>query len=165
MTIAESHYPEVPLHELREYLRNHRDGFESRLRRLFEPAERVGLLSLALVAHLIAQESSDVSWARTASQDWAITLLLGFAGLLWQLRNTDNISKLTTELRLESFLTKCGEMVYLLALPIVTVGSIIVLGVVYFPWGLSGVLPLGAAFWYTRKTLRDVHVDLTRIDD
>ena len=154
VAIAESNYPDVPLDELQEYLRTHRDGFEARLRRLFEPVEKVALIALALLAHLIAQESSDVAWARELSADWAVALLLAFAGLLWQLKNPDNISKLTTELKLERFLSIFGDRFYVFALPAVTVGSIAVLGIVFFPWGLISVAPLGAAFWYTRQSLR-----------
>ena len=96
VAIAEGNYPNLPMDHLREYLRNHRDGFESRMRRLFEPVEKVALISLALLVHLIAQDSPDVLLTRVSSEDWAITLLLGVAGLFWQLRNTDNISKLSS---------------------------------------------------------------------
>ena len=151
VAIAEGNYPETQMDHLREYLRNHRDGLESRMRRLFEPVEKVALISLALLVHLIAQESPDVPLTRISSEDWAITLLLGVAGLLWQLKNTDNINKLSAELRLESALAWLGEKFFLFGLPSVILGSIGVLGFAFFPWGFSSAFPLSVAFWYTRK--------------
>ena len=158
--IAESNYPHVPLDELREYLRTHRDGFEARLRRLFEPIEKVLLIALALLVHLMAQESADISWARELSTDWVITLLLAFAGLLWQLKNPDNIAKLSTELRLERLLSGFGNWFYVVVLTAMTLGSIILLGVVFFPWGFISAAPLGVAFWFTRKAIGRTHINL-----
>ena len=160
IAIAEGNYPDVPLDGLREYLRNDRNGFESRLRRLFEPVEKVGLLTLALLVHLFAQESSDFALARVASEQWAMTLFLAFAGLLWQLRNTDNITRLSAEMRVEGPLAKLGERFYVFGLPVMTVASILVLGFAFWPWGFTSVAPLGLAFWYTRKSLGNPQVNL-----
>ena len=152
IAIAEGNYPDVPVPALREYLSKTRESFEARLRRLFEPVEKVFLLSVALLIHLLAQESSGLPWARELSEGWVITLMLAFAGLLWQLKNPDNIAKLSSELRLERFLAGFGDRLFVFALPAMTIASIFVLGVAFFPWGFVSAAPLILAFWFTRKS-------------
>ena len=97
--------PSTPSDKLRSALGSVREANEARLARLFEPLLRVGLIALALSVHFVAQTYGKLSqppvWAETLTQDWAMTLMFGVAGLLWQLKNPDNIGKLLLHLKLQ----------------------------------------------------------------
>ena len=132
--------------QVREFLESKRADIEAGLKRSFEPVERVGLILVAILVHLIAQKSVGVSpvppWANTLSQDWTITLLLAFAGLLWQLKNPSNIDRLSAGLNLEKFLMKFGGIFWTILLVILVFGSMGVLSFLFFPWGLTSILLL-----------------------
>ena len=138
---------------LKSQLESQRNSNVEKLRRALEPMERVSLLALALLTHLIAQESADKNdlfgWATMLAKDVSITLLLGLAGLLWQLKNQDHIGTLTSGPRVQRILRSIGNLLMIAVIPLQALGSIIVLSVLYFPWGMLAMLPLvTGVVWY-----------------
>ena len=148
--------PETDVARLTSELERQRESNEEKLKRTLEPVERVSLLAIGIVTHLIAVESSSgeqpPTWATTLADDWAITLLLGLAGLLWQLKNQSHISTLTSGSWVESLLRVVGNRLLIVVIPVEALGSVIILSVAYYPWGTLSVLPLSLGVaWYGKK--------------
>ena len=155
---------------LRSELEKRREPNEDRLRRTLEPVERVSLLAIGIMTHLIALESIEGNhtppWAATLANDWAITLLLGLAGLLWQLKNQYNISKLTSETWVERLLILIGNRLLVIIIPIQALASVGILSVAYYPWGiLSGLPLLLVAIWYFKKLVGDPRMSVSERPD
>ena len=130
-----------------------------KLRRTVEPIERVSLLAIGIVTHLIALESIDANspplWAATLANDWAITLMLGLAGLLWQFKNQDHIKTLTRGTWLERALKRVGNKLPGIVIPLLAIASVGILSVVYWPWGiLSAVLLIIGLIYFGVKMYR-----------
>ena len=139
-SLAGTRFPTTDPREFRSYLDRTRDSNEARLGRLFEPFQRVGLVAGGLAIHFLAQkaggDSSPPSWAEVLSRDWVMTLLFGFGGFLWQLKNPDNIWKLLVGLRIQRHVMAFGEYFWVIALVVSTLGSLVALSWFLFPWGL-----------------------------
>ena len=132
--------PAADAGRFRSYLDSMRDSNEARLGRLFEPFQRVGLVAGGLAVHFLAQkagsDSSPPFWAEVLSKDWVMTLLFGFGGFLWQLKNPDNIWKLLVGMRIQKYVLAFGEYFWVIALVVSTLGSLVALSWFYFPGGL-----------------------------
>ena len=130
----------------RATLEQARDRNESRLARLFEPLLRVGLVALALSVHFVAQSSGKLSspplWAEILSQDWAMTVMFGLAGLLWQLKNPDNIGKFLVGFGIQKHVAVFGDYLGPVVVVGTIVGGIMVLSLFFPLWGWIGALPL-----------------------
>lgn len=153
--------PEADAGGLRQVLESQREPNEEKLKRTLEPVERVTLLAIAILTHLIALESTNgtdtPNWATTLSQDWAITVLLGSAGLLWQLKNQGHISTLTSGTWIERALRLIGNKLLVVIIPLEAVVSVIILSVAYYPWGTLSALPLLVGItWYLKKMAEDL---------
>lgn len=140
--------PDIATKDVQRALEQNRDTNETTLRRSLEPIERVSLLAIGLVVHLIAQEVG----GEDSVPDWAITLMLGLAGLLWQLKNQTHIAKLTNGERTEKILRLFGNKPLIIAftlLPVISAGT---LSVLYFPWGTISIFLLALpVLWYWKK--------------
>ena len=144
--------PESTVETVNAALKSQREPNEERLKGVLEPVERVGLLAIGIMTHLIALESANgnqtPAWVSTLSNDWAITLLLGLAGLLWQLKNQNNISMLTSGTWVERLLGTMGNKLIVTIVLVEAIGSVVILTVAYFPWGLwSGILLVVGLVW------------------
>ena len=152
---------DIATEDMRRVLEQKRDTNETTLRRSLEPIERVSLLAIGLVVHLIAQrvgsENTAPDWAEMVNKDWAITLMLGFAGLLWQLKNQTHIGKLTKGERAEKILRVLGNNLLIAtftALPVISAGT---LSILYFPWGVISIFLLALPIlWYWNKVSRSI---------
>ena len=116
------------------------------LRRTLEPIERVSLLAIGIMTHLIALQSIDANnpppWKAILASDWAITLMLGLAGLLWQLKNQTHIYTLTKDTWVERSLKSVGNKLPVIVILMLAIASVVILSVSYWPWGLLSVLIL-----------------------
>ena len=68
----------------------------------------VGLIAAALSMLFVGQRTKDgflLDAGEVLSSDLAMTVMFAVAGLLWQLKNPDNIGKLLEHLKLEDRLT------------------------------------------------------------
>lgn len=144
--------PEWEVERVNAALKSQRESNEERLKGVLEPVERVGLLAIGIMTHLIALESVNgnqtPAWVSMLSNDWAITLLLGLAGLLWQLKNQNNISMLTSGTWAERLLGTMGNKLVVTIVLVEAIGSVVILTVAYFPWGLwSGILLVVGLVW------------------
>ena len=144
--------PESKVETVNAALKSQREPNEERLKGVLEPVERVGLLAIGIMTHLIALESANgtqtPAWVSTLSNDWAITLLLGLAGLLWQLKNQNNISMLTSGTWVERLLGTMGNKLIVTIVLVEAIGSVVILSVAYFPWGMwSGILLVVGLVW------------------
>ena len=77
-----------------------------------------------------------------------MTLMFGVAGLLWQLKNPDNIGKLLLYLKLQRYIAAFGEYFWPLVIVASTLGSIVVLYWFFPLWGWVGTLPLILMLWF-----------------
>ena len=147
LKIAAERFPWIPGSVRRSLLEKDRDVNEARLKRLFEPLQRVVLIAVGLSILFVAQQSGDgpsPGWSRVLSTDWAMTLMFAFAGLLWQLKNTDNIGKLLEHLRIERYFTSFGERFWIVGLVCPTIGSMVVIS---WAFGLGGPPVSFRYFW------------------
>ena len=91
-------------------------------------------------------------WAVMVNKDWAITLMLGFAGLLWQLKNQTHIAKLTKGKRTEEVLRLLGNNLLMVTFTVMPVVSAGILSILYFPWGMISIFLLALPIlWYWKK--------------
>ena len=133
-----------------------RDVNEARLKRLFEPIQRVGLIAAGLSILFVGQRAKDgflLDSAGVLSQDWAMTVMFALAGLFWQLKNPDNIGRLLEHLNLERRFTSFGERFWTLGLVVPTVASMGVISWCFMPWGLVSFVPLFAALYFVVRYL------------
>ena len=148
--------PGTSVSALKSELERQRESNEEKLKRTLEPLERVSLLAIGIVTHLMALESTrgdqTSTWAAILANDWAITLFVGLAGLLWQLKNQSHISILTSGTWVERLLRVIGNKVLIVVIPTQALFSVIILSVAYYPWGMLTVLPLliGLAWYFYR---------------
>ena len=144
--------PSISGRRFRAALEQVRDKNEPRLARLFEPLLRVGLVALALSVHFVAQTSGKLPspplWAEILSQDWAMTVMFGLAGLLWQLKNPDNIGKLLVGFGIQKHIAAFGDYFWPAIVVGTSVGSIVVLYLFFPLWGWIGTLPLIFMLWF-----------------
>ena len=155
--------PDTDAGGLRSELEKQRVTNEERLKRTLEPVERVTLLAIAILTHLIALESASgdetPAWAITLAKDWAMTLLLGAAGLLWQLKNQGHISTLTNGTWIERALRFSGNKLLIFIIPVEAIVSVVILTVAYYPWGTLSALPLLLGVtWYSKKMVEEVRI-------
>lgn len=147
--------PRTNTAEVNSAIKSGRELNEERLKGVLEPVERVGLLAIGIMTHLVASETTNGNqthaWASTLANDWAITLLLGLAGLLWQLKNQDNISTLTSDTRVERLLGVIGNKLVFIVVLVQVIGSVIILVFAYFPWGLLCIPLLAAGIIWVAK--------------
>ena len=151
MMIGMQRFPSHSPNEFRSALENVRDTNEARLNRILEPLRGVGLVALALSIYFIAQgigtAPNPPTWLGTLSDDWVMTTMFAFAGLLWQMKNPDNIGKLLLHLKIQSSFASFGERFWVLALVILSIGSMFVISLFFFPWGLASLVPLAVLVW------------------
>lgn len=148
--------PKKDVPRLKTYLETHRESNVKRLKLTLEPLERVTLLAIGIMTHLIVLESTregeTPTWATTLANDWAITVLVGSAGLLWQMKNQEHIATLTSGAWMERALQVVGDKLPAIVIPIQAIFSMAILSFVYFPWGMATILPLFLGFlWYRNK--------------
>ena len=144
-------FPHVPEEDLRTVLVKGRADNEAKLKRLFEPIQRVGLVAAALSMLFVGQRTNDgflLDVGEVLSLDWAMTVMFAVAGLLWQLKNPDNIGKLLEHLKLEDRLTSFGERFWVVGLVLPTLGSMSVIAWRFWPWGLASFVPLILAVYF-----------------
>lgn len=149
--ISEQRFPSHSPSNLRSALETARDTNEARLNRVLEPLRGTVLVALALSLYFIVQGIGNAptppAWLETLSKDWAMTLLFAFAGLLWQLKNPDNIGKLLEHLKIQSRFSAFGERFWVLALVVPSIGSMAVISGFFFPWGIATLVPLVVFIW------------------
>ena len=149
--------PHVPEEDLRTVLVKGRADNEAKLKRLFEPIQRVGLVAAALSILFLSQRTKDgflLDAGEVLSSDWAMTVMFAIAGLLWQLKNPDNIGKLLEHLKLEDRLTSFGERFWVVGLVLPTLGSMSVIAWSFWPWGLASFVPLVLAVYFVVTYLK-----------
>ena len=149
--------PHVPEEDLRTVLVKGRDENEAKLKRLFEPIQRVGLVAAALSMLFVGQRAKDgflLDVGEVLSLDWAMTVMFAVAGLLWQLKNPDNIGKLLEHFKLEARFTSFGERFWVVGLVLPTLGSMSVIAWVFWPWGLASFVPLFLALYFVVTYLK-----------
>ena len=156
MKLGVERFPHLTEDALRSVLEKSRDDNEARLKRLFEPLQRVGLIAVGLSILFVAQrtgDSSPLDWAEFLSRDWAVTLMFALAGLFWQLKNPDNIGKLLEHLKLQRRFTSFGERFWVIGLVSPTIVSMTVICWSFWPWGLGSLVPLLLALYFVARYL------------
>ena len=156
MKIGAERFPRLSDDDLRSVLEKGRDDNEARLKRLFEPIQRVGLIAVGLSILFVGQRAKDgflLDLEEVLSRDWAMTVMFAFAGLFWQLKNPDNIGKLLEHLKLQRRFTSFGERFWVVGLVCPTVGSMAVISWAFWPWGLGSFVPLFLALYFVVRYL------------
>ena len=154
LKIAAERFSHIPESVRSSLLEKDRDVNEVRLKRLFEPLQRVVLIAVALSILFVAQRSGEGSspeWVWVLSTDWAMTLMFAYAGLLWQLKNPDNVGKLLEHLRIECYFTSFGERFWIVGLVCPTMGSMVVISWAFWPWGTVSIIPLLVALYFVAR--------------
>ena len=149
--------PNISEEDLRTVLEKSRNSNEEKLKRLFEPIQRVALIAAALSLLFVGQQAKDgllLNMGEFLSQDWTMTVMFGLAGFLWQLKNPDNIGKLLEHFKLEGRLTSFGERFWVVGLVLPTLGSMSVIAWSFWPWGLVSFVPLVLAFYFVVTYLK-----------
>ena len=154
VTLGVARFHQLSEDQLRSFLERGREENEAQLKRVFEPLQRVGLIAVGLSILSVVQETrgdAPTEWLKILSRDWAMTLMFAFAGLLWQLKNTDNIKKLLEHLKIQHHLTSFGGRFWIWGLVCPTIGSMAVISWCFWPWGLASFTPLLLALYFMRR--------------
>ena len=157
LKLGKNRLPNVSYGDLHAVLEMSRNDNEAKLKRLFEPIQRVGLIAAALSLLFVGQRAKDgflLDVSEVLSLDWAMTVMFALAGLLWQLKNPDNIGKLLDHLNLERRFTAFGERFWVVGLVLPTLGSMAVISWCFWPWGLAGFVPLFLARYFVVTYLK-----------
>ena len=156
LILGRERFPHISDYELRSVLQKNREDRETKLKRLFEPIQRVGLIAVGLSILFVAQRTggeTPPTWVEVLSKDWAMTLMFGLAGFLWQLKNPDNIGKLLEHLKIQRHVTFFGERFWVVGLVCPTLGSMFVICWWFWPWGVVSIAPLIMAFCFVGRYL------------